>query len=101
MDHKLIVNGRYVGDLINGTLIKKGKQVQKMYAMDGFGIASQILDENDIEEVQLHYEGKVYEATIREVRRYGIPYKHPRFEKQIIMPAARFRVRTAGQLRLV
>lgn len=101
MEHKLIVNGHYVGDLINGTLIKKGRQVQKMYAMDGFGIATQILDENDIQNVQLYYEDKVYETSVKELRRFGIPYHNPKYEPQIIMPVSRFRVFAANQTRLV
>lgn len=101
MNQRILINGRCVGDLVDGTLIKKGKQVQKMYAMDGFGLAKSLLDRYQIDDVELHYEGKVYEATISAIRRYGIPYHNPRYEPQLIVPASRFRVHIGAQTRLV
>lgn len=97
---RMMVSGRYVGDLIDGTLVKRGKQVQKMYSMDGFGVAKQLLNRREIENIELHYDDYVYTAPVETFQRFGIPYHHPPFEPQLILPVNHFQMRSQRQVEM-
>lgn len=87
---KLKHNGRITGDLVNGRLIKKGKQVVKFYMHNGFGIPAALLNDSAIKEVEIHYEGKVYRASTIEFEMNGIPEHRPPYEEQLILPIRYF-----------
>lgn len=87
---KVRMQGRIVGDLVGSTLVKRGRQVQMMNIMGGFGIPqAQVLDMR-IEKFRLHYGGKVYKARVGDFINSGIPYHRPPYEPQFILPLKYF-----------
>lgn len=98
---KLIVSGRYIGDLDGTTLTKKGRQVVKMHVMDGFGLPKALVNHARVTKVRLHYKGRIYQTTTEMYRRRGIPYHRPPYEAQVVLPVEYFQVIDARQASLL
>lgn len=72
------------GTLNRGYLIKKGKQVQKFWKFDGYGIA--VNDLRRCKGVILHtqYDGVLY-AYVDDFAKHGIPHLY-KDEQQLVLP---------------
>ena len=75
------------GTLHNGWLIKKGKQVQKFWKFNGYGLAQE--DLKDIKGVVLYttYDGILW-ATVKEIVAHGQPHRFNNDEAQLILATA-------------
>ena len=90
-----------IGDLDDdGTLTKRGKQVQLMRNMDGFGLSIDILEHPEIERVKIHFDGKIYMTDLETFDKKGIYYNHKDFEPQKILPRKYFSISDPNQKEL-
>jgi len=98
---KMTVSGKVVGDLDGSTLIKRGKQVVKMYEMDGYGIPQHLALNPRIKKIELHTDDKILTARVGAFIENGIPYHRPPYEPQFILPVNYFAVRDKHQAELI
>lgn len=82
---KMTASGKVVGDLVEGTLYKRGKQVVLFRNYDGFAIPEKIAKDPRVESVAIEYNGAVYSASIERWLTYGIRYHKEPYEPQIIL----------------
>lgn len=98
---RLVINGKNTGNLIGSTLTKKGRQVVKFHAFDGFGLARHLLNNPRIKQIRLLYNGKIYKSSADNWLANGIPYHKPPYEPQIILTMNHFEVVDKNQLSLM
>lgn len=110
-------NGKIIGTLENGKLIKSGKQAVLFRAMDGFGLPQDLVSKDaaatstkaarqgrenpTIQEIEIRHHDRVYAARISDFLDHGIPYHRPPYEAQYILSRRYFTVRDTKQLTLV
>lgn len=82
-----------IGFIRDRVLVKKGKQVVLMVAMDGFGVPEKLLRSGELDGVEINYKGKDYGVDLDTFLSYGIPYKHAMYEAQLILPRRYWKVR--------
>ena len=87
---KLVISGKYTGDLIGSTLTKRGRQVVLFRAMDGFGLAKHLITNPRVKHIRLEYKGRLYKTTADQWLRHGIPFWRPPYEPQLILPRRYF-----------
>jgi hypothetical protein len=97
----LRVQGKIVGTLVGKTLVKRGRQVVKFHAIDGFGIPQWQAMDRRIERIRLHYAGKVYKARVGDFIENGVPYHKPPYEPQFVLPLKYFEVVDSRQESLI
>lgn len=95
---QLVINGKKVGELRGGTLVKRGKQVVLFNTFDGFGQSVNVLDNPQVKDFELHYQGRVYKASVLTYKSHGIPYIRHGYEPQLILPRKYFTVHIASQM---
>lgn len=98
---RLIINGRYTGDLIGSTLNKKGRQVVKFHAFDGFGMPRHVLTNPRVKQIRLSYNNKIYKSSSENWLKHGIPYHKPPYEPQLVLTMQHFNVVDKEQLSLM
>lgn len=97
---RMVVNGKYVGNLIGSTLVKRGRQVVRMYSMDGYGVSQHLCLHPRIKHIRLEVDGRVYKASTGRFIEKGIPYHKQGYEPQWILPRHMFEVVDARQTSL-
>ena len=96
----LMIDGKIVGELKDGVLIKKGKQVVLFRNYDGFGLSKRILKNTGIKKISLEYSGTIYQTTPQVFIDHGITYTN-RYDEQIVLPRKYWASTPNGQTSLV
>jgi hypothetical protein len=97
---EVIANGKRIGTVHKGTLIKSGKAVVLFRNYGGFGVPEEVLKNAFIHKVQVHYEGRTYEAHTDTFERKGIKYHQPPYEPQVILPRKYWSIEDSKQPQL-
>lgn len=111
---KYSYNGKVIGILKDGKLIKSGRQAVLFKAMDGFGLPQDLVSHNlnksvqlkepggeKINQIEIRHSGKIYQASTSDFLEHGIKYHRPPYEAQYILQRRFFTVRDTNQLTLV
>jgi hypothetical protein len=99
---RLTIKDKQIGNVVDGTLHKTGKQVVLFRNYDGFAITADVpYPLLGVERVELTYEGKTYTAPISQFDAHGIRYKHPNYEAQVVLPRRFWIVRESNQTSLI
>lgn len=92
MAQDMVIGGKRTGKLIGSTLVKKGRQVVKFHAMDGFGLSRHLINNPRVKRIRLEYNGMTYKTTRENWLKHGIPYHRPPYEPQIVLPRQYFEI---------
>lgn len=92
--------GKKIGTLQNGVLLKTGKQVVLFKKYDGFGFTRKVLLDERIDQIEIHYEGKIYKTVPSQFFYYGVPYDD-NGDQQLILPRKRWTIIDPAQTTLV
>lgn len=98
MKNQLTHKGRKIGELRGKHLIKTGKQVVLFRNYDGFGLSKDVLDL--IEDVTVHYQGKIYKARTEDFWSKGIRHSFMG-DEQLILPRKYWTYKDRDQLTLI
>lgn len=100
-------NGEKLGYIQNGVLIKVPGAVALYEPMDGFGMPTEVIEKGIIthpsiktgtyksfivSHVEIHHDGKTYQATIDTFRKHGVKLIDSPFEAQYILQRKYFMV---------
>lgn len=96
----LMIDGKIVGELKDGVLIKKGKQVVLFRNYDGFGLSTKILENTGIKKISLEYKGVLYQTTPQAFKELGITYKN-KYDEQKILQRKYWASKPDGQISLL
>lgn len=80
------VNGKNIGELKGGVLIKKGKQVKRFKKYDGYAIPEGLLQDETVKYIRVIDEVGIYEASIGLFKNKGIRYHRKPYESQLVLP---------------
>lgn len=97
---ELMIDGKIVGELKDGDLIKRGKQVVLFRRYDGFGFSRKIIDTPEIKQIRVEYQDKTYTTTPMMFVTRGIPYSNGD-DKQLILPRKWWAVKDDDQQTLL
>lgn len=77
--------GKVIGTLESGVLSKKGKQAVLFRTFNGFGFSRKLLLDSAIDQIEVHYEGKIYKTVPSEFFYHGA-YYDDKGDGQLVLP---------------
>ena len=96
---KISHRNRTIGELEDGVLTKKGRQVMMFYKHNGFGMSDSVFNQHPVEVVRVHYRGDVYEAGRDDFLTRGIAHNY-QGDAQHILPLPFWNKIDSNQLKL-
>lgn len=97
---QLMIDGKIVGELKDGVLVKKGRQVVLFRRYDGFGFTQKIVDTPGIQKILVNYNGVEYITSPAVLSAHGIRYDN-HGEEQIVLPRKWWGTQNEEQLPLL
>ena len=103
MTNEYIYKGKVIGQLSeDGTLIKRGKQIQLMRAYDAYGVEVDVVEDPRVQRIEWHIDkSNKIGASTDDIIRYNFKRKHGTFDEQYFVPTKRTKIEDRRQEKLL